>query len=66
MLFLEIGKSIIMSSISPRDVRKLVDKLFSLQWCRDNLVVPLSEENFKRDQRYLQNSYCKLLIFREP
>ena len=22
--------------------RKLVDKHFSLQWCRDNLVVPLS------------------------
>ena len=22
-------------------VRKLVDKFFSLQWCRDNLVVPL-------------------------
>ena len=22
--------------------RKLVDKYFSLQWCRDNLVVPLS------------------------
>ena len=25
-------------------VRKLVDKFFSLQWCRDNLVVPLYEE----------------------
>ena len=26
-------------------VRKLVDKFFSLQWCRDNLVVPLYEES---------------------
>ena len=25
-------------------VRKLVDKFFSLQWCRDNLVVPLYQE----------------------
>ncbi len=25
-------------------VRKLVDKFFSLQWCRDNFVVPLYEE----------------------
>ena len=27
---------------SNSDVRKLVDKYFSLQWCRDNLVVPLT------------------------
>ena len=26
-------------------VRKLVDKFFSLQWCRDNLVVPLNIES---------------------
>ena len=25
-------------------VRKLVDKFFSIQWCRDNLVVPIYEE----------------------
>ena len=25
-------------------VRKLVDKFFNLQWCRDNFVVPLYEE----------------------
>ena len=30
---------------TPTSVRKLVDKFFSLQWCRDNLVVPLYEEN---------------------
>ena len=29
---------------TPNSVRKLVDKFFSLQWCRDNLVVPLYEE----------------------
>ena len=34
-----------MSNFSPRDVRKLIDKFFSIQWCRDNLVVPLHEEN---------------------
>ena len=26
-------------------VRKLVDTFFSLQWCRDNLVVPLYQES---------------------
>ncbi len=30
---------------TPTSVRKLVDKFFSLQWCRDNLVVPLYEES---------------------
>ena len=29
---------------SAKSARKLVDKFFSLQWCRDNLVVPLYEE----------------------
>ena len=29
---------------TPTSVRKLVDKFFSLQWCRDNLVVPLYQE----------------------
>ena len=29
---------------TPTSIRKLVDKFFSLQWCRDNLVVPLYEE----------------------
>ena len=29
---------------SAKSVRKLVDNFFSLQWCRDNLVVPLYEE----------------------
>ena len=29
---------------SALSVRKLVDKYFSLQWCRDNLVVPLYSE----------------------
>ena len=29
---------------SAKSVRKLVDKFFSLQWCRDNLVVPLNVE----------------------
>ncbi len=29
------------SQYNPISVRKLVDKFFSLEWCRDNLVVPL-------------------------
>ena len=29
---------------TPTSVRKLVDKFFSLQWCREHLVVPLFEE----------------------
>ena len=29
---------------TPTSVRKLVDKFFSLQWCRENFVVPLYEE----------------------
>ena len=32
------------SKITATSVRKLVDKYFSLQWCRDNLVVPLYTE----------------------
>ena len=32
------------TNYTPTSVRKLVDKFFSLQWCRDNFVVPLYEE----------------------
>ena len=32
------------SKVTATSVRKLVDKYFSLQWCRDNLVVPLYSE----------------------
>ena len=30
-----------MSQYTANSIRTLVDKYFSLQWCRDNLVVPL-------------------------
>ena len=30
--------------ISANKVRHLVDKYFSLQWCRENIVVPISLE----------------------
>tara|TARA_Y100001970_G_C14255367_1_gene874934 strand:- start:2375 stop:4030 length:1656 start_codon:yes stop_codon:yes gene_type:complete len=33
-----------MENTSITNIRKLVDKHFSLQWCRDNLVVPLRVE----------------------
>ena len=32
------------NKVTATSVRKLVDKYFSLQWCRDNLVVPLYTE----------------------
>ena len=31
-----------------KSVRRLIDKFFSLQWCRDNLVVPLYQETSLR------------------
>ena len=31
-------------SLNPTQVRSLVDTVFSLQWCRENLVVPLNSE----------------------
>ena len=35
-------------------VRKLVDKYFSLQWCRDNLVVPLSlHQSYPMQEGYI-------------
>ena len=43
---------------TPTSVRKLVDKFFSLQWCRDNLVVPLYEET----SLPMSNSVIKIAI----
>ena len=34
-----------MYSISPQATRELIDKYFSLQWCRDNYVIPISMES---------------------
>ena len=31
--------------INTAEIRNLVDKLFSLQWCRENIVVPLGTDN---------------------
>jgi len=36
-----------MSSIS--EIRQLVDKIFSLQWCRENLVAPLGVEGHSQE-----------------
>ena len=33
-----------MQSLRPTEIRQLVDKYFSLQWCRENIVVPLGLE----------------------
>lgn len=33
-----------MKSLRPSEIRQLVDKYFSLQWCRENIVVPLGVE----------------------
>ena len=43
---------------TPTSVRKLVDTFFSLQWCRDNLVVPLYEET----SLPMSNSVIKIAI----
>ena len=32
------------NNVKINSIRKLIDKYFSLQWCRDNLVVPISLE----------------------
>ena len=32
------------NKVSINSVRKIVDQFFSLQWCRDNLLVPLNIE----------------------
>ena len=34
-----------MQSLRPAEIRQLVDQHFSLQWCRENIVVPLGIEN---------------------
>ena len=33
-----------MESLRPAEIRQLVDQYFSLQWCRENIVVPLGTE----------------------
>ena len=32
------------SNLQPKKLRSIIDEFFSLQWCRDNLVVPVSLE----------------------
>ncbi len=34
-----------MYSFSPQFSKDLIDKCFSLQWCKENLVIPISVEN---------------------
>ena len=34
-----------MYSFSPQFSRDLVDKCLSIQWCKENLVIPISREN---------------------
>ena len=30
-----------MNTNNPKAIRELIDKIFALQWCRENLVVPI-------------------------
>ena len=49
--FFEIGR-LLGNDYSPTIVRQLIDIFFSLQWCRDNYVLPLKiqrEEFSKKD-----------------
>ena len=34
-----------MYNFTPQTARKLIDKYFSLQWCKDNLLIPISLES---------------------
>ena len=34
-----------MYNFTPLTARKLIDKYFSLQWCKDNLIIPISIES---------------------
>ena len=34
-----------MYNFTPQTARKLIDKYFSLQWCKDNLTIPISLES---------------------
>ena len=39
-----------MYNFTPLTARKLIDKYFAIQWCRDNLVIPISiESNSNKD-----------------
>ena len=51
---------------SAKSVRKLVDKFFSLQWCRDNLVVPLYEEESKKHIIIAVANYSYLGTIADP
>ena len=39
-----------MTSLASNEIRQLVDKIFSLQWCRENLVVPINKEAVSREE----------------
>ena len=34
-----------MYKFTPQTARKLIDKYLSLQWCKDNLIIPISIES---------------------
>ena len=34
-----------MYEFTPQTARKLIDKYLSLQWCKDNLIIPISIES---------------------
>ena len=37
-----------------QNIRLLVDEIFSLQWCRDNFVIPLPQENTTASQKAIK------------
>ena len=34
-----------MYNFKPQTSRELIDKYFSLEWCKDNLIIPISTES---------------------
>ncbi len=35
-----------MYNFKPQTSRELIDKYFSLEWCKDNLIIPISTESY--------------------
>ena len=59
-----------MYKFTPQTARKLIDKYLSLQWCKDNLLIPISIEsnpNSNNDIFWIAiANYAYLVTLAEP
>ena len=37
-----------------KDIRSLIDEIFSLQWCRENFVIPLPQDGSNGDTKVIK------------